>query len=399
MKTKMTFMSLYLTVSLSTFGQDCKCNELLHDGLYSFTKMTRTDSFSKDLRTYYLSETFKSDMKSGKWGGSLTIPIKGIPFSIGMNDSEEKFSELRTKLLEVSELNIDEGSVQASFGSIPNTSLYEAFVECTKICVNPYESGFIQGKNLETEDAVVFTIYYRPSSPDDPMPIVTSFNVLPEGSVVSGNLTVNQPLKGFTTLITCKRPLDKDLVLTLQTNRGAISSKAYALENVSSNKELPIGTIVTSYLNFEQFNTATKNNEKSPGGIWTSNKSKWAPCDGRPIPTSKFQVLTSQTQVPDLRGMFLRGLNIFDPYQPVPPISVDKADPEIRTVGSYQSDELKSHKHTFSYLKPKQNDSNGGSSNHEVSDTDRPTDGTTNATGGVETRPKNIAVYYYIKIN
>jgi hypothetical protein len=337
-------------------------------------------------------------MKSGKWGTSLTIPIKGVPFSIGMNDSEGKFTELRTKLLEISELSIDEGSVQASFGSIPNTSLYEAFVECTRICVNP-GSGFIQGKNLETEDAVVFTIYYRPSSPTDPMPVVTSFNVLPEGSIVSGNLIVDQSLKGFTTLITCKRPLDKDLILTLQTDRGAISSKANALENISSNKELPIGTIVTSYLNFEQFNAATKNNEKSPGGIWTSNKSKWAPCDGRPIPNSKFQVLTSQVQIPDLRGMFLRGLNTFDPYQPVPPVSADKADPENRIVGSYQIDELKSHKHTFSYLKPKQNDSNGGSANHEVSDSDVQNSGTTNASGGVETRPKNIAVYYYIKIN
>ncbi|WP_343633942.1 hypothetical protein [Fluviicola sp.] len=398
MSIKMTFISLFITVNLQTFGQDCKCTELLQDGLYSFTKMTRTDSFSKDLRTYYLSETFKSDMRSGKWGGSLTIPIKGIPFSIGMNDSEEKFSELRTKLLEISELSIDEGSVQASFGSIPNTSLYDAFVECTRICVNP-GSGFIQGKNLETEDAVVFTIYYRPSSPSDPMPVVKNFSVLPEGSVISGNVSVNQPLESFTTLITCKRPLDKDLILTLQTDRGAISSKAYALENISSNKELPIGTIVISYLNFEQFNAATKNNEKSPGGIWTSNKSKWAPCDGRPIPNSKFQTLTSQSQIPDLRGMFLRGLNTFDPNQPVPPVSANKADPDARIVGSYQSDELKSHKHTFSYLKPKQNDSKGASGNHKVSDTDVTNTGKTNATGGAETRPRNIAVYYYIKIN
>lgn len=399
MKIKTILVSLCLAIGINTLGQDCKCNELLQDGLYSFTKMTRTESFSKDLRTYYLSETFKSDMRSGKWGGSLTIPIKGVPFSIGMNDSEEKFSELRTKLLEVTELSIDEGSVQTSFGSIPNTSLYEAFVECTKICVNPFESGFIQGKNLETEDAVVFTIYYRPSSPADPMPVVTSFSVLPEGSVVSGSLIVNQSLKGFTTLITCKRPVDKDLILTLQTDRGAISSKAYALENISSSKELPIGTIVTSYLNFEQFNAATKNNEKSPGGIWTSNKSKWAPCDGRPIPNSKFQALTSQVQIPDLRGMFLRGLNTFDPFQPVPPISAEKGDPETRIVGSYQVDELKSHKHTFSYLKPQPNSSNGGGSNHEVSDSDRPNSGTTEAVGGTETRPKNIAVYYYIKIN
>ncbi len=407
MSTRCIILVLLLGVSLNLSAQDCKCDKLLQDGLYSFTKMTKTESFSKDIRSYYLSETFKSDMKSGKWGSSLTIPIKGIPFSIGMNDSEDKFSELRTKLLEVTELNIDSGSVQTSFGSIPNTSLYEAFVECNRICVQD-GSGFIQGKNLETEDAVVFTIYYKPSSPSDPMPKVISFNVLPEGSIVSGNLAVNQSLTSFTTLVTCRRPIDKDLILTLQTDRGAISSKAYAQENISSNKELPIGTIIASYLNFEQFNTATKNNEKSPGGIWTSNKSKWAPCDGRPVPNSKFQILTSVNSIPDLRGTFLRGLNTFDPYQPVPNISSDKSDPDSRVVGSHQSDAFQGHKHlTQDNIAVYQGREAPNTPHQRHTVTGSPasnTAGTVDAGYGTprlsnETRPKNIAVYYYIKIN
>jgi hypothetical protein len=411
-KTKSMILSLLITISINSFGQDCKCDKLLQDGLYSFTKMTKTESFSKDLRSYYLSETFKSDMRSGKWGSSLTIPIKGVPFSLGMNDSEEKFSELRTKLLEVTELSIDEGSVQTSFGSIPNTSLYEAFVECNRICYQN-GSGFIQGKNLETEDAVVFTIYYKPSSPTDPMPIVTTFNVLPEGSVVNGNLIPNQQLTGFTTLITCKRPVDKDLILTLQTDRGGISSKAYAQESISSSKELPIGTIITSYLNFEQFNAATKNNEKSPGGIWTSTKSKWAPCDGRPVPNSKFQTLTSQVQIPDLRGMFLRGLNTFDPYQPVPVVSSSKADPDNRVVGTYQTDAFQGHFHDFSGNFVIANDGANPPSHITVSRpgvlvadksydyVKKPKSDGNNGTPRIseETIPKNVSVYYYIKIN
>lgn len=396
-KTKTTILSLLLIVNLNAFSQDC--DKLLQDGLYSFAKMTKTESFGKDLRTYYLSETFKSDMRSGKWGSSLTIPIEGVPFSIGANENEEKFTELRTKLLSVSELKLESNNVQVLLQSIPNTNLYDAYVKCIEIKDRTGVSGFVQGTNVETEDAVVFTIYYRPSSPTDPMPKVTEFNVVPAGSIISGGLKVGDNLSGFTTLITCKRPLDKDLILTIQTDRGAISSKASAQENIASSKELPIGTIITSFLNFEQFNTATKNNEKSPGGIWTSNKSKWAPCDGRPVPNSKFQALTSQVQIPDLRGMFLRGLNTFDPYQPVPQVTASKADPDNRIVGSYQADELKSHKHTFTYLKPNPNSSNGGGSNHEVSDSDRNNSGTTDASGGVETRPKNIAVYYYIKIN
>lgn len=393
-----------MTISIGTFAQDC--DKLLADGLYSFTKMTNTTSFSKDLRTYYLSETFKSDMRSGKWGASLTIPIEGVPFSIGANDSEEKFSELRTKLLSITELKIESNNAQVLLQSVPNTNLYEAYVNCKGI--PPGLSGFIPGVNVETEDAVVFSIHYRPSSPTDAMPKVTGFSVIPEGSIVSGGLKIGDDIKGFTTLITCKRPIDKDLILTIQTDRGAISSKASAVDNLTSNKELPIGTIITSYLNFEQFNAATKNNDKSPGGIFTSAKSKWAPCDGRPVPASKFQTLTSQIQVPDLRGMFLRGLNTFDPYQPVPQVSTDKADPDSRIVGSYQSDAFQGHKHinsdNLAVNQSTQAPNNPRQRRTVTGEVPENSAGKFDAGFGTprlstETRPKNISIYYYIKIN
>jgi hypothetical protein len=405
-KVKSPILSLFLLASLSTFAQDC--DKLLADGLYSFTKMTNTASFSKDLRTYYLSETFKSDMRSGKWGGSLTIPIEGVPFSIGANDSEEKFSELRTKLLSISELKLEANTVQVLLQSVPNTNLYEAYVNCVEKSKQPNLSGFIQGTNVETEDAVVFTIYYRPSSPTDAMPKVTAFSVIPDGSIITGALTIGDNLKGFTTLVTCRRPADKDLILTLQTDRGGISSKASAQDNISSSKEFPIGTIITSYLNFEQFNTATKNNDKSPGGIWTSSKSKWAPCDGRPVPNSKFQTLTSQVQIPDLRGMFLRGLNAFDPYQPVQPVSSDKADPDNRVIGQYQADAFQGHRHINSDNLAENQSSQAPNNPHQrITVTGaRPENSAGRFDAGfgtprinVETRPKNIAVYYYIKIN
>lgn len=393
-KIQIAFIILFIAMPIAAFAQPCE--KLLADGLYSITKMTNTSSFSKDLRTYYMSEAFKSDMRNGTWGASLTLPIDGIPFSIGAKDTDEKYTELRTKLLSVTELKIDQTNAQVILQSTPNTNLYQAYVDCLNTEKQTNLSGFIQGTNVETEDAVVFAIHYKPSSPSDGMPIVKNFDVIPEGSVVSGGLIVGQTLQGFTTLITCRRPLNKDLILTLQTDRGAISSKALASENITSNKELPIGTIIASYLNFEQFNAATINNEKSPTGIWSSSKSKWAPCDGRPIPMSKFQTVTSQLHLPDLRGMFLRGLNTFDPFQPVPVVASDKADPESRVVGSFQADNLKEHSHTIP-----------NPTVHAGSDKG-PDGGSYNAWGknaptanfgGAETRPKNVAIFYYIKIN
>ena len=401
----MILLFLLMFINKTAYSQDC--DKLLQDGLYSFTKMTKTESFGKDLRTYFLSESFKSDLRSGKWGGSLTIPIDGIPFSIGANETEQKFTELRSRILSISELKLEKNNVQILLQSTPNINLYDAYIKCVEISQQNI-SGFTQGTNIETDDAVVFTIYYKPSSHNDPMPRVTQFNVIPENSIISGGLTVGESLSGFTTLITCKRYIDKDVILTMQTDRGAISSKVSAQENTFSNKELPIGTILASYLNFEQFNVVTKNNEKSPSGIWTSNKSKWAPCDGRPVPNSRFQTLTSQNQIPDLRGVFLRGLNIFDPYQPVPLVSADKGDPENRIAGTFQSDAFQGHKHlTEDRIGVYQGREAPNTPHQRHTVTGNPainTAGTVNAGYGnpkisTETRPKNISVYYYIKIN
>ncbi len=378
------------------------CDKLLENGLYSFTRMTNTGSFSQDLRTYYLSEQFKSDMKSGKWGNSVTIPIEGVPVTLDMDFSEEKYSEFKSKLLQVTQLSISSNFYETFYSSIPNTNLYDAYVECVRIKEDVSKKGFIQGLNVETEDTVVFTIHYRPQAPGDSMPIVQTFNVQPEGSVVNGGLTVGQSVD-FDITVTCKRHEDKDLVLSLDTDRGSIVSKSIAEGSFSTNKDLPIGTIITSFLNFEQFNLATKNNEKSPGGIWTSQKSRWSPCDGRPIPNSKFGKITSQTNIPDLRGVFTRGLNSFDPFYTIPPQNATQLNPEAKTVGVYQPDEFASHRHGVNY-----NDGNyaypatgTGLQNNSGQEFryDRPLQISIKEEGGQETRPKNVSVYYYIKIN
>lgn len=375
-----------LIQSTNAIAQESSCQELLEDGLYSFTQMTKTESFAKDLKNYYSSEQFKSDMRSNKWGLSLTIPIQGVPFSIGANDSDERFSELKTKLSAISELRIEQSSVQILLQSIPNTNLYEAYLECMRINSSNNLFGFVQGKNIETNEFVVFTIYYRPSSRRDKAPVVSGFSVVPEGSVVSGGLKVGQTLSNFTTLVTCKRPLDKDLILTLETDRGAFASKVSALEKESDIK-VPIGAIIASVLDYNSFLDINKDSQRN----FDIKRSTWAPCDGRSVVGSKYG--SKLAQVPDLRGVFLRGINDMN----VPgsqPVATERINPENKVAGEYQNDELKEHTHTFR--------TGGGSSGprHAVSIDTRNEDATTTSSyGGKETRPKNVTVYYYIRIN
>lgn len=110
---------------------------------------------------------------------------------------------------------------------------------------------------------------------------------------------------------------------------------------------------------------------------------------------------TSETtfHLPDLRGMFLRGVtgNRSDAF--ADPDAASRTNRVVtgnlgNRVGSVQIDELKSHSHKYTASGEGQRtlygSSDGARANHYTE--------TTAATGGNETRPKNIYVQYLIKL-
>ena len=95
----------------------------------------------------------------------------------------------------------------------------------------------------------------------------------------------------------------------------------------------------------------------------------WAECDGSQGTT-------------DLRGMFIRG---WDHGAGVDP---------AREVGSFQDDELESHDHTYT----RYGQLTTAYGNPAASTWLGVTTSTTSATGGSETRPKNVALIYCMKL-
>ncbi len=92
----------------------------------------------------------------------------------------------------------------------------------------------------------------------------------------------------------------------------------------------------------------------------------------------------AQFRVPDYRGRFLRGWSA--------DATVDTAGP--RAPGSLQADDFKAHTHTL----PSQNNPNAGATYVEDADSSGGAQSaTTGSTGGLETRPKNVAVMWAVK--
>jgi Phage Tail Collar Domain len=131
----------------------------------------------------------------------------------------------------------------------------------------------------------------------------------------------------------------------------------------------------------------------------------WIVCDGSAVPAGDryeaLRVLVGD-RVPDLRGMFLRGLNSgrthFD------------GDTESRTIGSYQSDSMEFHEHDYKDIFFSANVSwgsqiavpQGFGTGTEYSSSDMDNVGlqkarATDSSGGADSRPKNMAVTWLIK--
>ena len=399
---------------------DEPCKLMLRNGLYRTFTITRTASFEQDLKAYLSSETFKSDFKNNKWAGGIdvVVPVEGVPVPIGLKAgaSDAQIDTFRQRVSQASQLRVAQSFYDLALVSIPDAELAAEYTRCL---VATRRFGLKPSVDIG-ENEVTFSFSYTQQFQADPMPTVTNFSVI-NGTVLTGNIPVGTQLQNSNTVIVRRQP-DKDMVFVLETNKGSYSRRIPGA-SAGFNKDLPLGTIIASYLDFDQFSAATSNNLNSPGGLWTAQFSKWAPADGRPVPNSKLQLIANSNTVPDLRGAFLRGLNRFD-VKETSAVAENRKDPAGNRIrGEFQDSMFGRHTHTvddpghihvpeqdhwFLLWHPVKPGTGHAVKGFQYNGLDVPLlPGTARAKTGIslqpngedETRPKNVAIYYYIRIN
>lgn len=130
---------------------------------------------------------------------------------------------------------------------------------------------------------------------------------------------------------------------------------------------IPVGTVITW-----------------PSNSWPSDRDNWLECNGQSISSAVYPELVALigSRVPDYRGLFLRGVG-----------------GNSAALGILQEDEIKSHSHKIPRrmilpgegLKHDSSLEEAGLEPYAVS-------GESSYTGGNETRPKNRAVRYLIRV-
>ena len=163
--------------------------------------------------------------------------------------------------------------------------------------------------------------------------------------------------------------LATNAVTTTTITNGSVTS-----EKLASGAALPAGAIMPFAMN------------SAPTG--------WLATDGTAVSRSTYANLfaaisttygvgdgSTTFNLPDLRGYFVRGAG------------TNSDGTASGTFAAKQADELKSHTHTYTFKSTTGGSSAGGDPNSIGNTTVN-----TGATGGTETRPKNIAMLYCIKI-
>ncbi|RKR83056.1 hypothetical protein BDD43_3256 [Mucilaginibacter gracilis] len=176
-----------------------------------------------------------------------------------------------------------------------------------------------------------------------------------------------------------------------------------------------IGLILTGYAFTQRDQSSTdslgdvKYSILSPDQFKKVNGNGWVLLDGRKVDGSQLQKRFSIINIPDARGMFLRGLNYDRQDASIDPFFKEYG--RVRLVGQFEADIVGPHNHGWT--------GNAGdgypnkAEQHHSPESMRSTDPTQKsyhyprgseydyAVSGVgnETRPRNIAFYIYIKIN
>jgi len=199
-------------------GSDC--DKLLQNGLYQTYDIKKTDNFSLDFRKYLLSETFRSNLRDGKWGGSITVPIDGVPVTLGASADDTNISTFQEKIRNDTNFSMSSADYETIHSSVPNVDLANAYVKCVtdRDRIDSSKYGF----KVETESDegfATFKIEYTPYDADTPRPILQRCTII-NGTDIISDVEPGTKIKQRH-LVTCKRDKTKSLRLIFDTDRGA----------------------------------------------------------------------------------------------------------------------------------------------------------------------------------
>jgi hypothetical protein len=386
----------------------CDCSAALNRDLTTQHINTQYHQLKDWLYTYFKSDaTTEQYMKSHKdasWTSSASaiideLPVKGQGDAAYHSDDEHRVTDQINQIFQQNGYLTDE-----QFNQILTVEMSANQLEAYKACLQTCGGGgvtYTTGGDLN--DVLYIQVNFNSSTGgvritlngdalhDNLEPL--NGLILKNGYVINDRQSVTQYFKR----------LDPTKSASFSFNvkeNVAVAPVTFPAAPTVNTTAMPIGTIVASVLPYGDFLEVN-------GYTYTGDMGKavWVPCDGRLVGSSKYAHFGA---VPDLRGLFLRGANDFGViYEGVAVVDDAHKNPDNTHSGVFQQDAFQSHNHGMGVALGPFGTNYTTVANVTIGDarlaspSQVPINNSViqNAGGSSETRPKNMTVFYYIKIN
>lgn len=404
MKQLLLLPILFLTAFGYSQNKDCDCSAALSKDLKTKFENTEYRNFKSFLIEYFKSdEVTRKKMKNDKSFSFSSVSnaiIEALPIKnstdINYKESsdEQLFNQIRTVYLKNQYLT-DEQFNQVLSERMSSEQL-EAYKQCLNNCSMANGVTYNIGGNQDDEFFIQLKFNSQIGGQSITLKENASFNNLEpiNGLIFSKGLKI----KDRTSITQFFKRVDPSKTASFSFNTIEplnITPLTLEVNYFANSNTLPIGTIIASVLDYPKFLQANGFDQNS---ISDMSKVVWIPCDGRNLNASKY---ANYGIVPDLRGVFLRGINTYsDNYAGVANVEISRKNPEDKKAGEFQNDQIISHSHLAGQANVQLQPGNAWRQSTIV-DGGLPDaiKAKTSDFGGSETRPKNVTVYYYIKIN
>lgn len=386
------------------FSQNCDCSELLKYGVYNhFNSTDKVENYSK-IQTEVNNSFEKNKSKGQDLGASYKV------FSASYSKSDAEMLKRVTSNSSLTEE--DQRILRTQSNSFISPDMMNAYEKCLTLCD---KSGLEPKANLPSDgkfEFISFTMVYRAKDDVERVPIMQSIDIRPLDSFECAgtlkDLSIDKsPLKeGVVYKMICQRKIIPEpyvfkdyqrtikiapnAIISIHTDMGDYEIRIPELYETRSEFEAGMGEIVSSILTREKFLEAYGDKWMLADGSEAPRNSQYRKYIDKYLPHMK-------GRLPNLCGTFLRGFN-----------NGQKFNPEDKLLGEFQYDSFALHGHGIQWISRNEGKSIGNGKYNNVYPwlpngySDRPDNATSKGAsevGGAETRPKNVTVNYFIKIN
>jgi len=417
---KLLYILLLLSIGGYSQTGEGTCSKDLNNDLKDKLQSSDYSNFKNFFSEYRgLNKTQQKNKKSNtdlNFSSTMNSIVKGLPVgnkssgSYNRSKNSEAYNNLQTKYETKQE--ITDNDINHLYLDVFGDNLLDGYKRCLKTCEKILGDGVSYSITGDPNDIFVLNLKYKSGSGGTQLTLAdkaqynnmspTWKNKFIEGKVIKEGGQLSQQFKRVdktkmaTFTINTVERISGDLTISLN------SEKQFTKDST------PVGTIISSLLSYNEF--MEMNNYEI-----TTDRERvlWLPCNGMDAAGTHYR--SKRSYLPDLRGLFLRSVNSYTQDQDLGAANVkeERKNPDNTAPGVFQPGALQQHRHSVgrgssdkkanSQYKQGKNRYADFQEGHLDTKLTSPIQSKYNSidvgANDHETRPKNITVFYYIKVN